>query len=203
MKTRTFSGWAFPESALEPIATAIRAVNRDGEVWIGWSLGGLRALTQCDAVQPRALILISSTARFCADGDSWPGLPRANLRALQRQLERAPDEALRGFHRLCTRTADDAAIEERIRQSRALPLADGLRALDTLDLRPRLNAITQPVLLLHGAQDRVIPAAAARAMAAAFPNAQLCERADAAHDLPLAHREWTIDRAYAFLEQLS
>lgn len=203
MKTRIFPGWAFPEATLHPIANDLGAMKGDGEVWIGWSLGGLLALSQCETAQPRALILISSTARFCADGDSWPGLPRANLRALQRQLERSPDEALRGFHRLCTRTADDAAIEERIRQSRALPLADGLRELDTLDLRSRMNAIAQPVLLLHGAQDRVIPAAAARAMAAAFPNAHLCERADAAHDLPLAHREWTIDRAHAFLEQLS
>ncbi|MCO5045278.1 MAG: alpha/beta fold hydrolase [Kiritimatiellae bacterium] len=202
MKARLFPGWAFPETALQPIAEALHCdirTDTGGDLWIAWSLGGLHALTQSRATTPRALILISSTARFCADSDHWPGLPTANLRALQRQLARAPEDALRGFHKLCTATASATTLETRLRDSLTLPLADGLRDLAELDLRDRLETIRQPTLLLHGSKDRVIPIAAAHALAQRLPHAQLREHPEAEHDLPIAHAGWVIEQIRDFL----
>ncbi len=204
MNVRLFTGWAFSETALHPIAEGLNCeiANGDGgDIWIGWSLGGLRALAQCRDTTPRTLILISSTARFCADGDIWPGLPPANLRALQRQFARAPEDALRGFHKLCAPTASANTIELRVRDSLALPpLADGLRELAELDLRERLDEIQQPVLLLHGAKDRVIPPAAAYATARRLAHAQTKEHPEAGHDLPLAHAGWVTEQIRDFLD---
>ncbi|MCO5068285.1 MAG: alpha/beta fold hydrolase [Kiritimatiellae bacterium] len=202
MKARLFPGWAFPETTLQPIAESLHCdirTDTGGDLWIAWSLGGLHALTQSRATTPRALILISSTARFCADSDHWPGLPTANLRALQRQLARAPEDALRGFHKLCTATASATTLETRLRDSLTLPLADGLRDLAELDLRDRLETIRQPTLLLHGSKDRVIPIAAAHALAQRLPHAQLREHPEAEHDLPIAHAGWVIEQIRDFL----
>lgn len=204
IKAHLFPGWAFPESALRPISDALGLdlVNEsDADVWIAWSLGGLHALSRRDAAASRALVLISSTARFCADGTAWPGLPAANLRALQRQLARAPEAALRGFHRLCSEFAPDALIESRANESLTMSLEDGLRELAEIDVRSSLGAIDQPVLVLHGTRDRVIPVEAARAVAARIPNARLREHPDAGHDLPIAHCDWVVDRIGKFLQE--
>ncbi len=197
MKAALWSGWAFPPDALAPVAAAAGlTVVREPEqadIWLAWSLGGLYALKQLGerpAVRPRLLVLIASTARFCADTD-WPGMPAANLRALQRQLARAPGDALRGFHRLCAgEQAAASLIDERTAASQALDLPPGLRALAELDLRPQISSIDLQILLLHGAHDRVIPPAAAHALSARLPNARLREHPEAGHDLPLTHPGW-------------
>lgn len=203
MKTCAFSGWAFPPAALQPLADALRSIDKsDGELWIGWSLGGIQAISRCAASVPRTLVLISSTARFCGDEQGWPGLPPANLRALQRQLARTPEDALREFHRLCSENATEEEIERRVQDSLPLPLADGLRQLAEMDVRLSLKGIAQPVLLLHGARDRVIPVAAARAMASRIRNVRLIEHNEAGHDLPIRHRDWVVAQIREFLEQL-
>lgn len=202
MKAYLFTGWAFPDAALRPIADALEGsiapTHEDADLVIGWSLGGLRALAQAEARTP--LVLISATARFCGDGEAWPGLPAANLRALQRQVKRAPADALRGFHRICA--GDDTPadlIAARVQRSLALELESGLQALADLDVRPLLARCTAPILLLHGARDRVIPIEAARATAALLPNATLREHPTAGHDLPLTEVDWIAERMTEFL----
>lgn len=205
MNTHVFPGWGFSESVLHPIASGLNfklANEQDAPFWIGWSLGGIQALSRCTAYVPRALVLISSTARFCGDGSEWPGLPPANLRALQRQLTRAPEDALLGFHRLCSENGTEEKIEQRAQDSLPLPLAAGLRELAELDVRAALKKITQPVLLLHGARDRVIPVAASRAMASLIQNARLVEHKEAGHDLPIQYRDWVVAQIREFLKQL-
>lgn len=201
MNAYLFPGWAFPATELQPIADALKlgiADAQSAELWIGWSLGAIQALSRCKASVPHGMILISATARFCGDGADWPGLPAANLRALQRQLARTPDAALQGFHRLCAEDASDEEIESRTRASLSLPLADGLRELAALDVRTSLQEIVQPVLLLHGARDRVIPIEAARVLASLLPNARLVVHEAAAHDLPIRHRDWVLAQARDF-----
>lgn len=206
MTAHLFTGWAFPPEAILPIARSLGCPivpdPAEAACWIGWSLGGLRALELASrTAPPTQLVLLASTALFCAEHD-WPGLPPANLRALRRRLDRDPDAALRGFHALCAPDADAALIDRRCAESREMPtesLRAGLRDLATLDMRAILPAIRTPVLLLHGAFDRVIPVETAHAMAAKLPNARLRIHPEAGHDLPLAHRDWVIEQLRHFL----
>lgn len=173
---------------------------------MGWSLGGLQILrdvTNAGKRPPTHLILVASTARFCGDDPGWPGLSRAALRALQRQLARAPEEALAGFHRLCANAPhNDDVLTARVAASLQLgvpALADGLRELAELDLRTNLSACGVPVLMLHGAHDQVIPLAAAEQTAALLPQARLVVHPEAGHDLPLAHPDWVAEHVADFL----
>ena len=50
----------------------------------------------------------------------------------------------------------------------------------------RLRHVTAPTLVLHGADDPLIPAACGRATAAAIPGAKLVTIPGMGHDLPLA-----------------
>lgn len=54
-------------------------------------------------------------------------------------------------------------------------------ALRDEDLRPRLDEITQPVLVLCGSHDTATPPEVVRALATALPRARFAEIADAAH----------------------
>jgi pimeloyl-ACP methyl ester carboxylesterase len=214
MKFRMFCGWSFPPDALDGLTHDVVARTTSApqahEVWIGWSLGGLQAIALAaerppDEVRspPGRLVLIASTARFCRDGEDWPGTEPAVLRGLQGRLRRDPAAALAGFHTLCagSETARET-VHSRTAVSLSLDhdeLAHGLDALARLDVRTLLSRIQVPVLVLHGGRDRIIPSAAAERLAAMLPDAMRCEHPTAGHDLPLAHARWTADRIVEFL----
>jgi pimeloyl-ACP methyl ester carboxylesterase len=67
--------------------------------------------------------------------------------------------------------------ERTIRSRLSLPRETLLSFFDpdpTKDVMPLLSAITAPVLVAHGREDRLIAFAAAEEIAAHLPNAQLC-----------------------------
>lgn len=202
-----YPGWAFPGERLHPLLRAVGAVTLAptadvADALLGWSLGGLHAVLH-PSDKPR--ILIAATASFCAEGAAWPGMPRANVRALRRQLERNPEQALRGFFELCFGEPSDTArlkvhIEEGLALGRAA-LIDGLDDLLRLDARERLKAMRAPILMLHGGRDAVIPIEAARASAALSSTVVLREHPEAGHALPLSHVEWATAQMRAFLNE--
>jgi pimeloyl-[acyl-carrier protein] methyl ester esterase len=218
MKVRVFSGWAFPSDALdglvEDVVGRTTCARQPGEVWVGWSLGGLEALALA-AEQPRKegapslshLVLIASTARFCRDGEGWPGTEPAVLRGLQGRLRRDPAAALTGFHALCAGPeTSPETVHARTTASLALDREGLTHGLDTLarrDVRPLLSQVPMPVLMLHGRDDRIIPSAAADRVARLLPHATRCEHPTAGHDLPLAQACWTADRIVEFLSRCS
>ncbi len=61
-----------------------------------------------------------------------------------------------------------------------------LAILDDGDRTERLAQITAPTLVLHGADDPLVPPASGESTAAAIPGARLRRFEDMAHDLPLA-----------------
>lgn len=203
-----WSGWSFPDSALAALRHhLVERLPRDQALVVrgGWSLGGLRALHEVVAGHSPAthLVLLAGTARFCAGADGWPGLPEANLRALQRQFARDPREALVGFHRLCAGpNAPAELIHERTGISLNMgteTLAAGLHTLATLDLRDALAKCRIPVLIVHGMRDAVIPVEAAERMLEALPLAKLVRHVQAGHDLPLTQPDWVAEQLSAFL----
>lgn len=214
MRIRSFSGWAFPPDSLDGLVQGVvdraRPTRQPRELWLGWSLGGLRALAMAaesdrgaDA-PPDILVLIGSTPRFCCDDDGWPGTAPASLRRLERRLARDPAAAIAGFHAICAGAeTTPEMIHSRCAASLALDhrdLAEGLQALASVDVRLLLPVVRQPVLVLHGGHDRVIPPEAAEAMAEQLPRAVRFEHPTAGHDLPLVQTRWTIDRIIEFVD---
>ncbi len=111
-----------------------------------------------------------------------PGLLRGSMRLALRMATRAPD----GFiDRVAARLAPDdqrTLARPEVRAMLARDLAESVRqgvdALITdlrLEARPwqlRLEAIRAPVAMWHGAEDRIVPPAATRHLAALIPGAR-------------------------------
>jgi len=80
-------------------------------------------------------------------------------------------------------------------------LGDGLKLLETLDLRPLLAALRTPLLAVAGARDRLVKPAAIRALVAAVPNAEMALFEAAAHAPFLSQRSEFVARVDDFLRR--
>lgn len=155
---------------------------------IGWSLGALLALVLA-AQHPekvRGLYLIGATPRFVAAPD-WPhGLDASTVSAFRQGFASAPERTLQRFLTLqvlgdARRSTLTPQLEARLAKPTAPGLDDGLQQLESADLRPLLAHVHQPVRLLHGKHDALMPVGAARWLAAQLPAAELETLAEAGH----------------------
>jgi pimeloyl-[acyl-carrier protein] methyl ester esterase len=163
----------------------------DQALMVGWSLGGLIALDLARR-HPRKvarLALIGATPRFVA-GPDWPhGLAAETVQGFRDGFAADPGATLRRFVALQTvgdarRKAVALALSDALPplgEEHAPALADGLRLLAETDLRDGLAEIRQPVRLLHGEGDALMPAAAATWLADQFPNGRLTLLTDCGH----------------------
>jgi pimeloyl-[acyl-carrier protein] methyl ester esterase len=160
---------------------------------LGWSLGGQFALDLA-AAMPAAverLALVATTPKFLAAAGWRCGTAPALLRKLEKQLQSDCGRAVREFLALqvrgsAPRTA--ARVLATLRHAleahgaaRPEALARGLERLKEGDLRPALELVRVPALVIGGRLDRITRAAAGRALAAALPQARYVEFARAAH----------------------
>lgn len=178
-------------------------------VWIGWSLGGLLALTAA-LRYPQAierLILIGTTPKFTQD-DSWSCAvsPRL-LDRFETDLVKDPARGLRRFLALMfgSSASERAALRDTRRQTleRGTPCVAALRvAVDVLrytDLRPELPSLRVPVLIVQGGQDRIVPTDAARYLARSLPDARLELIEPAGHAPFITHPDTVVRTLRAFL----
>ena len=201
-----FSGWAYPVSCLAALDEKTSQLPMIGS----WSLGSFQSLELAmkDPRSAHAIVLISSTPRFCATPDFAAGLPEANLRAMQRSLARDPRVSLENFHKLCAEPAilTDDEIAELVEKSLSLgseTLAAGLRDLREKDFRNDIAKIETPVLLLHGEDDKVIPVGASEWLAAKIPDAKLVTLRGAGHDLPIRFPDWVAKEISKFTGEIA
>jgi pimeloyl-[acyl-carrier protein] methyl ester esterase len=174
----------------DPAQALLSVLQSQGEptVLIGWSMGGMLALEALAAqASLAALVLIGSTARFCADQDYLCGTPPEALRAMRLGLRRDPSAVLDGFLSACATHPGQVATlqqhawvdEERMRL--------GLDYLSSLDLRSLSILAPPPTLILHGKADRIVPVNAARVIKdLLLPKAELVRLEAIGHDLPTA-----------------
>lgn len=195
-------GWAYPEQCMHPLVSAmsgkatvmlypftvdVSSIRPSSSRWwlAGWSLGGMLAMEAVldGKLKPEGLILISSTARFCAIGNGYPcGVPRSSLLLMIRGLPEARGKVLDGFFKLAgLKTHCEFSTDE---------LLHGLQKLDAMDLRERLAGIHIPVLILHGTSDLIVPHAAGEFLASKIPGAKLVMQPGAGHKLPVEHAPW-------------
>lgn len=163
--------------------TIVEAVARDAPRRchvVGWSLGGEIALCWARLAphQVRRLALIATTPCFT----SKTGWSCATAPAVLREFERSLAADRAGT--LARFVAAQAKGDSRARQfagvlerssARTTPdkvLAAGLCLLSNADLRRELHRVRQPVLVLHGAHDRIVPPVAGCRLAAALPDAR-------------------------------
>ena len=216
MKITVLGGWAYPSSSLTGLTEAIspgaeaQIIPFDQpldthapppDLLIGWSLGGLRAIEAVanGTMHPRRPALVSSTARFCATEGYPCGTDRAALRSMMVGLRRNRAATLAAFFAgaMAPAPPDIAMIEAREQDARIFSdaaLAEGLRLLDEMDMRPFLTQLTMPVLILHGAHDRIIPVSAAHDLAAAVRQATVRIHPDAGHELVLREQDWVVEQ---------
>ncbi|GAB6049434.1 pimeloyl-ACP methyl ester esterase BioH [Hydrogenophilus islandicus] len=173
----------------------------EGAVVVGWSLGGMFALAAAAQAPQKVAgaVVISATPSFVTR-PGWPhGLTPEALAEFRTAI--AADEPamlprfiggfLRGEPDHKTLTAQLLSLVD---PAPELPvLLAGLEWLATVDLRPLLPTLTQPVLVIHGEADPLIPCAAGRAIADAVPHGQLLALPQAAHAPFLRHQEVIVE----------
>lgn len=154
-------------------------------VWVGWSLGGLVAL-RAALYQPenvRALVMIASSPRFVSAPD-WPhGVAAGMFDEFAAELQLDYRHAIERFLALETMGSAHAQVELRDLRKRvfargepnASALLDGLRALDSCDLRADLAQLAMPSLWIAGRRDRLVPPAAMAWSAAQAPHGEYRE----------------------------
>lgn len=165
---------------------------------IGWSLGGMLAL-KLALNQPRlikGLVLIASTAKFCQSDDWSAGCPAPLFRAFERQAATEPERLLRRFFALMLQ-GDELAPSLKLRLQRscvntAVPpsaraMQDGLSLLQNMDLRPHLDRIRIPCLIVHGRRDAIVPLAAGEYLCEHLPRAEMRCFETAGHAPFLSH----------------
>jgi pimeloyl-[acyl-carrier protein] methyl ester esterase len=166
---------------------------------LGWSLGGQIALDLALALPAHieALALIATTPRFLASSNWRCGTARAQLARLIHDLYADSERAVSDFLVLAARgSAPRTAANVLDRLRRALKsdgwahpaaLASGLARLRDTDLRSGLSRVDVPALVIAGQRDRIVRAAASRALARRLPDARYVEIKGAAHAPFLSH----------------
>ncbi|MBS0481321.1 MAG: alpha/beta fold hydrolase [Proteobacteria bacterium] len=164
---------------------------------VGASMGGMIAQLVAVGYPDRVLSL---TSIMSTTGN--PRLPRSRPEALAALLDRPPPDAsleqvipvgLRISRAIGSPgyPADETRLKERIERDyrRSFhPTGPGRQLaaiLDDGDRRKRLRGVTAPTLVIHGADDPLVPVEGGQDTAAAVPGAQLKVIPGMGHDLPL------------------
>jgi pimeloyl-[acyl-carrier protein] methyl ester esterase len=151
---------------------------------IGWSLGAQVALAAASILAERlaALVLVGGTPKFTSSPDYPHGLPTDEVRGMALRLRRNYVKTMGDFFRgmfsdnELSHDQYQRIVHEIVLGGRLPDEGIARQTLDILlqaDLRPRLAGINLPVLLIHGTEDTICPAAASAYMAEKLPNAAL------------------------------
>lgn len=177
----------------------------------GWSLGGQIALRWAmrHPQQVSRLVTVASTPCFVRLADWKFALSVEILEEFAAELKQNYMQTLRRFLSLQMRGSDQereilTVLREGLR-SRGEPDLNALQAgLDILrgsDLRSGLPEVNQPVLVLAGERDTLIPLQAAHYLASNTPNGRLAVIAGAAHAPFLSHPDEFARHVVNFLNE--
>jgi 3-oxoadipate enol-lactonase len=179
------------------VAAAARAADLGPAHWVGLSLGALVALQAAIDIpdQVRSLTLVNGFARLRLNpASAFSGAGRLALLLIGRMdwlgwwVARSlfPHESQRALRDVAAQRIGDNARGSYTRM---------LLAVARFDVRRKLPSISQPSLVVAGAEDRIVPMAAKRELAERLPHARLDIVTGSGHATP-------IDSAPAFNRQL-
>ena len=193
---------------LDTVTATLAAASPPRVTICGWSLGGQVASNwaRTRPGQVERLVLIACTPRFVR-GPQWDcGIDGAVLDDFAQSLARDWRRALLRFNKLQAqgdmhlRTVSRQLRERLLAHGEPAPaaLAAGLHILQQADLRADLRHIMQPVLILHGERDAVVPRAAAEYLQRMLPRATLDVFSGTAHALLVAQPQRPARRIMEF-----
>lgn len=177
---------------------------------LGWSLGATIALAwaHMHPRRVRRLVLVGATPRFAA-GRDWPhGMAPSTLRRFADEFDVDYRATLLRFLTLQVQGSEAgrstlAALRQAL-FARGTPnvalLREALEALAGTDLRGALPAIAQPVLIVAGEHDTLVPLDASAWLAAHLPDARCVVLPGAAHAPFLSHSAAFLAVVQGFLE---
>jgi pimeloyl-[acyl-carrier protein] methyl ester esterase len=196
---------------LEGIAAAVARSAPARCYVVGWSLGGQVALAWAKSA-PRQVVrlaLIATTPCFTQRAD-WPHAVTAEaLTGFSRGLAAERAGTLRRFMSL--QAQGDEKAKQVARQLRAAhaareepapeALEGGLRILSETDMREALGSIRQPVLVVHGDRDSLVPLAAGEYLSRRLFNARFLVLRGAGHAPFLSKPEETSAALREFFDE--
>ncbi len=153
---------------LEAIADQLSA---SPGIVIGWSLGGIIAM-QLALKYPekiKGLVLISTTPSFCNRSNWNHGCQQEVFDAFESGIKESSAKTMSRFFMLMLQGDSISRSEynqiakaavDRVHPPTQATLNRSLKQLATSDLRETVSSIPAPALVMHGAQDAIIPAAA-------------------------------------------
>ncbi len=153
----------------------------------GWSLGAMLAMLAASLFpeQVKRLILIGATPRFMKRPDWSEGIPLNMIDKLGSSLRVDPASTLRRFISIFNQNDIHAReIARKLAHATSAPtpsLESGLDLLKHTDLRPIVQNISQPTLLLHGEKDPLMPLSAAKWLHKNLRQATLAVLPNASH----------------------
>lgn len=201
-------GDAASQSALESQQNTGFVSLSEPTLVVGWSLGGIRAvqlaLSQPDMV--KGLVLLATTPCFVNRQEWQAGMDETVFHAFQQQVIADPVAAMQQFVRLNSAARPDRTSRGRLNDlsSKVDPsaLQEGLIELESTDLRYFIDQVTMPALIIHAADDRVVPAAASCWLHEHLPCSQYIEYPSGGHAFFIQHAATVVDRIREFINEV-
>ena len=154
---------------LDELGELLLAVAPATAHWLGWSLGGMAAMTAAYQNPERVnrLTLVTSTPKFLQAGDWSSGVRPSALAEFLDALQDDYRATVQQF--MALQVHGDELARDVLRELRKhlfdhgdpspQSLAGGLRLLRDSDLRARIPELAMPVLSVTGSRDRLVPPA--------------------------------------------
>lgn len=197
---------------LDYVMSLVLAVAPVSAVWMGWSLGGeiATAIAARHPQRVKALLLVASNPSFVQREDWTAGMAAPQFQQFRDFYDEDPEGTLIRFLSLqcrgSQRMKEDIRFLQEIVYLQGLPapqaLRGGLRLLSELDVRDDFRRLTQPVMAVLGANDVLVPAALAQALAELKPaldSTAICVLAQSGHAPFLAEPDAFLAHAMPFL----
>lgn len=179
-----------------------------GAIWLGWSLGGLVAMSAALRAPGTVsgLVLVATSPCFVAT-TVWPfGMDKSIFTQFATDLEADYDATLKRFlglevlgsktARLQLRRLSEAMVQAP--KPRLSALRAGLALLQNLDLSTSLHSISCPNLLIGGSRDQLVSAAGMQETANRLTTARLEMIRGSGHAPFIGHREVFVDLVRRF-----
>ena len=191
------------ENVATAVASALSLVTSNRIHVLGWSFGGMVATQMAlnSAQWIDKLVLVATNLQFTQSED-WPcAMEYEVLDGFADMLEDDYDKTLDRFFALQLLGMPQAKqilsqLKQRLadkRQPDIRALRGGLDILADSDLRSAAQALTQPVQLLMGDKDKLVPIEAAAAMAKLIPDTEVITFPKTGHAPFLTHPDQFID----------
>lgn len=191
-------------SSLETDLSSLAQKLKPG-VLVGWSLGGMLAVQlhrRFPEHFPRVATL-ASNACFVERADWAPAMATETFKAFYQSYRNDPEKTLARFALLVAQGSPQARQLSRALQWDGLSAEQrlhGLAVLGMLDNRGVLRSSSNPMLHCFGAQDALVPVAAAEAISTLHPASRVAISYQAGHALPLEQSEWLAAEIAGWLE---